>query len=192
MRNDENVMITDEELVKKYKAGDESAFETLYYRYVKLVNSFSRSLFLTGGDEDDLKQEGMLGLVYAINTYDDSKGTFMTFAYLCIKSRMINAVKGDVADKHKPLNLAVSISDLDIEGDFISMITPESVVIRKESVKELMEKVKSNLSEFEIEVFCKYLEGLNYKEIAEKLQVSAKSCDNALQRIKEKCKKIRS
>lgn len=192
MLNDKNEIISDEDLVKKYKSGDESAFETLYYRYIRLVNSCSRSFFLKGGDEEDLKQEGMLGLVYAINTYEDSKGTFSTFAYMCIKSRIINAVKGGDADKHKPLNLAVSISDVDAEDDFISMVTPESIVIRRESLKELMEKVKDNLSDFEIEVFCKYLEGLNYREIAEKLNASAKSCDNALQRIKEKCKKIRS
>ncbi len=183
---------TDEELVERYKKGEAEAFEELYLRYNKLINAFARSYFLVGGDEDDIKQEAMLGLVGAIMTFDESKGKFGTFAYMCIKSRVLNAVNAALGEKHKSLNDAVPISNLEFEAVEPNLL-PENEVIISENMRELVDNIKSVLSDFEIAVFEKYfLQGQNYREIASSLNVSNKKVDNAIQRVKVKTRKLGS
>ena len=49
-----------------------------------------------------------------------------------------------------------------------------------------LEKAKEDLSPFELKVLHLFLEGYSYIEISEKLSKPAKTCDNALQRIRKK------
>ena len=65
----QNNTITDEELCKKVSFGDRFAEELLVMRYNRLVRVCSRPFFLTGGDSEDLIQEGMLGLLSAVRLY---------------------------------------------------------------------------------------------------------------------------
>ena len=76
---------TDEELVFLYQKGETEVFNEIYDRYKNLVKFYSRNLFLLGAESDDLVQEGMLGLIKAVNSYNSDKSSFKTFATLCIK-----------------------------------------------------------------------------------------------------------
>ena len=58
--------MTDEELVGMAQEGQESAVNELLKKYKSLVNQIARSYFLTGGDMEDIVQEGMIGLYKAI------------------------------------------------------------------------------------------------------------------------------
>ena len=181
--------LTDEQLVALYKKGEILCFEEIYKRYVKLINAFSRSYYLIGGDEDDVRQEASLGLMQAILDYEDGKNKFSTFAYLCMKRRVLNAIKQANATKNIPLNQGVPLLICDTQNIFVNM--PEEEVMDKENVEELIEQIKNNLSKFEYKVFIKFfLEGLNYKAIALELKVESKKIDNAIQRIKTKLKKF--
>lgn len=181
--------LTDEQLVKAFTAGDEQSFEVLCHRYDRLIKSLSRTFVLLNGSEEDLWQEGFLGLLSACRAYDSSKtnaSSFTTYAYSCIKNKMLMAVKSQTTDKQKALSNYVPIDDnFQLSGVFLS---PEEAVIDNEYIAELKSKILSKLSSFEKKVFELYLEGYNYLEIAEKLDKSAKSIDNALHRIKEKSK----
>ena len=181
--------MTDEELVKLYKDGDEAAFEQLCERFKKLIVSFSRYYGFLCGDTEDLIQEGFLGLMNAARRYDGTKenaSSFGTFAYLCIRSKMRNAAVGGINNAQLAKN-ELSIEGIDIEDETVS---PEEKLIEDETLKEKKEKILSRLSEFEKNVFELFLRGDNYVEIAEKLSVSPKSVDNALYRIKEKSRNI--
>lgn len=182
---------TDEMLVEKYLNGDLSAFEQIYLRYIKMINSFTRSYFICGGDEDDLRQEGTLGLLRAIKTFDRLKGTFGTYAYTCIKSNVINAVVSAEADKHKPLNNSVPILERELSPSVSFPPPPEESLINHESLDELIKAIGNLLSSKEQKVFNLYIKGWNYREIAKKLDQDPKSIDNALWRIKAKIKKYR-
>lgn len=52
----------DEEYVLKARNGDEGACESLLNKYKPMVRSISRAYFLLGGDQEDVVQEGMIGL----------------------------------------------------------------------------------------------------------------------------------
>lgn len=181
--------IADEELVQLYKSGTADAFNELYKRYKYVIVAASRYFYLSGGDKDDVLQEGLIGLFKAVDGYN-GKSSFKSYAYLCIKHTVLSAVKTASSNKNKPLRDYVSIygtsSDLNrlLGGD------PEEKVIDDENSSEFMDKLVGKLSKFEREVLDLYLDGLNYSEISTAVGKSEKSIDNALQRIRKKIFKI--
>ena len=151
-------------------------------------------MFLAGGDSEDLIQEGTFGLLSAIRNYDASEGTaFRTYAEHCIRMRLLSAIKSASRLKHIPLNDGISLEQLsDDSGADLSAFpvgflrNPEELVLARESKEELDAAFSRCLSRFEIKVLDLYLEGLSYREIAQRLSRDAKSVDNAVQRIRRK------
>lgn len=175
---------SDEELVKAYLSGDESAFNELYSRYKNLVKFYCRNLFLLGAESEDLIQEGMFGLIKAVSGYKEDAGTFKNYASVCIKTSVLNAVKKFACKKNGPLNESSDMGVLDTLGFFYN--TPEEVIVDKERNDELKFKIYSVLTKNEILVLSLYLSGLTYAEIAEKLGKTEKSVDGALFRARKK------
>jgi len=188
--------LEENQLLKLAKDKDEKAVEELLKRYKFVPSSIARSYFLIGGAEEDLLQEGMIGLYRAINTYDDEKGSFKTFVYACVKNSILSTVKKSNSKKNKPLNEYVSLSGY-VDGDsdknsFIqdSQYGPEDMLLYKEAESELENKIISELSEAEYQIFKLYLAGLTYSQISQKLNKTIKSIDNSLQKLKKKIIKI--
>lgn len=181
--------LTDEKLVELYKNGDCSAFEELYVRYKYVITAASRSFYLSGGDKDDLCQEGFLGLLKAADTYNGNS-SFKSYAYLCIRSKILTAIERASSKKNKPLCGYVSIYGQSTELNRLFGGDPEEKIINDESASEFMDKVYKKLSKFEIIVLNYYLDGLTYTEISLKLGKDPKCIDNALQRIKKKISQI--
>ena len=76
---------TDEELVMMAQEGDKGALEAVILRYMNLVYAKSRAFFLMGADEDDIIQEGLIGLYNAVKKFDGDKFPFFkVFAGICI------------------------------------------------------------------------------------------------------------
>ena len=178
---------TDEELVQLYKKGDANAFNELYLRYMQTVKYFARNLFLLGAGYEDLLQEGMFGLIKAVNSYKEGESSFRTFATLCIKTSLYTAVKKYSSTSFFPLNNSDSYDILDKLD--ISDKTPEEETIKKERENELIKLISDNLSKTELEILNLYLEGLSYEEISKKANKNLKSIDNALQRARKKIMK---
>ena len=189
--NDRYAKMSDEELVMTYRNGDSPAADVLVEKYKNLVRMKARAYFLVGADNDDLIQEGMMGLMSAIEQYDPGKGaSFKTYAELCIRRRLYSAVKSASRYKHTPLNDYVSFesSYLD-ESQSLQQYylrDPEDLVIAREQADEITEGLENSLSNFEAKVLQSYLEGLSYEEIGKKVNKSVKSVDNAVQRIRKK------
>ena len=78
--------LPDEEICLLAGAGNAAAEEELVRRYGRLVRACARPLFLAGGDSEDLFQEGMLGLLTAIRSFEGGRdASFRTFAEICIR-----------------------------------------------------------------------------------------------------------
>lgn len=179
---------SDEELIKLCKNGNQDAYSTLVGRYVFAVRSRASIYVNSGIDFEDLVQEGFIGLINAVDAYDNDFGTlFSTFAFLCIDRKILDAVKKSLSKKQIPNHALVFLEEgFDIEGS--KNENPESVVISKENLLVLKDKIKKNLSKMEQEVLEHYLSGEAYIQIAKKLSCSQKSVDNAMQRIRKKLK----
>ncbi len=183
--------LSDEELVSLVRENNQEAIGVLIERYKYMVRAFSRSFYLSGGDNEDLIQEGMIGLVKAINSYN-GKASFKSYAYICVKSSILTAVKNYSCLKHSPLNNYISLSgtdgsDADKNEIMIASCTdPETLFIDGEAASEFKKKLKDILSSYEYRILTIYLQGYSYEEIAFKLKKNVKSIDNALQRIRRK------
>ena len=194
-------LLSDEELISRLREGHEDIRDYLMEKHKNLVRKKARALYLIGGDNDDLIQEGMIGLYKAIRDFDPERGaSFHTFADLCISRQLYTAVQASQRQKHQPLNSYVSLSDSDNEEQTSSRASyaandvrnrnPEELFIAREILEDMEDLIEKKLSRFEREVLRYYLSGMNYSQIADTLGKSSKATDNALQRIKKKIKQI--
>lgn len=185
-----------EELIEKAQNGDENAIEKLLSSFKPLVNKIARSYFLTGGDIEDLVQEGMIGLYKAIKTFKKGKtASFMTYAGTCIKNQIQTAVRIASSEKNMVLSTALPIErndSFDDEEEEIEIVLPSPLpkpdekVENKENFETITKQIVKSLSQLELKILISYLKGYNYSEIAQQNNISKKSVDNALSRIKTK------
>jgi RNA polymerase sigma factor, sigma-70 family len=150
-----------------------------------------------GGDNEDLIQEGMMGLLKAIwNFRPDREVQFSTFANLCIERQIQTAISSANRQKHLPLNNSVSIyaavSEEEPQHRILDRLAAKKSVepgvelIKAEELEQLIIDVKRELSAFEKKVLAYFIQGASYYEISRMLDCSNKSVDNALQRIRKK------
>lgn len=195
-----NNLAVDEDIIRDAKCGDEEALEFLINKYKGFVRAKARTYFLIGADREDIIQEGMIGLYKAIRDFrGDRLSSFRAFAELCITRQIITAIKTATRQKHIPLNSYVSLNKpiFDDESDCTlldvisedSLNDPEELIISREELAVIEEKMEEILSNLEWEVLSKYLQGRSYQEIAADLDRHVKSIDNALQRVKRKLEK---
>lgn len=186
--------LTDEELIRKYRDGDQAILNFICEKYKPLVLKNSKKYFLVGGENEDLIQEGMIGLFSAIGDYNISSDvTFFHFAQMCIDRQMIKAIEASNRKKHSPLNAYVSLYDEDgaeREEPAFTTDDPAEIVIEAEENLDLIDRLKKALSPMEKQVFELYMQDYDYREIAVKLGKTEKSVDNTLTRIKSKAKEL--
>ena len=180
---------SDEELIFRLRQGETDISDYLMEKYKEFVRKKARTMFLIGGETDDLIQEGMIGLFKAIQNYQPDRDTsFRTFTNLCIDRQLCSAVQYSNRQKHLPLNSYVSLSDENesehLEGSWSE--DPETIMIDQESVRNLELEIAKALSPMENKVLNYYLRGYGYVKIAEIMGKTPKSIDNALQRIRGK------
>ena len=188
--------LEDEQVVRRARAGSAQAVEFLLRKYRGFVEVKAKSYFLTGAEQEDVVQEGMIGLYKAIRDYrDERKAHFRSFAELCVTRQIISAVKSATRQKHAPLSDYMSLQrgfgDGD-EGCLADVLAdergadPEQILIEREMAGCLSGEALEDLSEFEYEVLQGYLDGRSYEAMAGGFGRPAKAVDNALQRAKRK------
>lgn len=194
--------LEEEFIVEQARKGDPKAQELLIKKYKNFVRSKARSYFLIGADREDIVQEGMIGLFKAMRDYQpDRVSSFKSFAELCIKRQIITAIKTATRQKHIPLNSYVSLNKpfydddsdrtlYDVMSSNSKELNPEHLVIRREELSQIEEKMGEVLSDLEWKVLNAYLEGKSYQEISIEMNKHVKSVDNALQRVKKKLEKF--
>ena len=189
-----NEELINDEVIKLAQNGDQEALDLILKEYKKLIYLNIRNYFLVGADQDDLLQEGTIGLLKAIKNYSEGKASFKTFATLCIRRQILTAVRSSTAQKNSALNEA-SGNNLETEDghedypkELYSNVryNPEAIFLSKEKIMEFQDFVEHNFSPFERQVFNYTIKGFSYKEIAAELEKTPKVIDNSFQRIKRK------
>ena len=186
--------LKDEELAALAKYADNYAQELLLARYKNFVKKIVHPYFIIGADREDLIQEGMIGLYKAIGDYSKDKETsFASFANTCIKNQILSAIRNASRKKHSPLNTYISMDSED-NSDILFKTDhshdPEKILIFRESKKSIENLVTTSLTRLETDILIHFLKGLSYAEIAEKLNKTPKSVDNALSRLRRKISKL--
>lgn len=175
---------SDEALIRRFFAGDDSALACILARYKPLLKSSVYKVYTDQLDYEDLYQEATLGLVKAIKHYNDTKGAFAAFAKLCVESELLSYIRSIRKKSTIPANRLVEFKD-----EFHTPLSdPQDIYIEREEVDHIKVKIKNNLSDFECRIIHCYIMGKSYEEIATELNVSVKSVDNAMQRVRRKLK----
>ena len=190
--------MTDEEVaLTVQQVHDEEGTTYLMRKYGNLVRAKARSYFLIGADNDDIIQEGMIGLYKAIRDFKaDRNVSFRAFAEICITRQIITAIKAATRQKQMPLNSYVSLNKpiytdesertlMDVLSS-LSVSDPEELFVTKETYSGLQGALEEILSDLEWRVLQAYLEGDSYAIMSERIGRDMKSIDNALQRVKRK------
>lgn len=192
--------LSDEQVVELAKSGDEDAYKHLMARYRNYVYVKAKTYYLKGAEQDDLVQEGMIGLYKAVRDYNPERSAFRAFAKVCVLRQILTAVKNSTRNKHVPLNTYVSLNVnandnpedeywLDI-ADEKNSCNPEAMLIDQENLSGIEYRINQILSKMELEVLAYYIDGFSYREIAQKTGRDAKAVDNAIQRIRKKIEKV--
>ena len=173
-----------DEIIKLAKEGNQSAIEQLVSSYKGLIRSLANRFYLVGGDKDDLLQEGMLGLFYAITYYEEDKGSFPSFVQLCVLRQILDAVKHDNGVGQMPLSNYVELSVATKLLDEAS--GPLDSLLKKEYAEKVTRVIDEKLTPFEKQVLLYFADGYSYDDIAARTNKSYKAVDGALQRARRK------
>ncbi|MCS7243789.1 MAG: sigma-70 family RNA polymerase sigma factor [Candidatus Calescibacterium sp.] len=206
--NNELGKLTDEELVELSKAGNKEAIKVLIQRYSKFLFSKVIPFYIPGGEREDIIQEAYIGFLKAVEDFDKTKGSFFNFVNLCVQRQITTAIKSSNRNKARilrnPISLESNLFDEDsgekslydyispsriIQGSYQETSIEDTIIdfIEKNRIKE---SLLSNLTHREKEILKLRAQGLTYSEIGKKINVSPKSVDNAIQRIKKKIKNL--
>ena len=173
--------LSDDEIVSQIKKGDYELLQVIIDRYYPTMLKFVKKYCPSDYSEDAL-QEATLALYTAVKDFDPSKSGFSTFAALCIKRSVISVLKSRQRKKIIPDELLSSIEDMEI----IDSNSPEKIFFDREDYKILTDSIRLELSTLEYKVLELYLSGEKYCDIAKLLNISEKSVENSLTRIRRK------
>lgn len=171
------------ELIDRAKQGDPAAIEQIVRNYKGLVRGFANKFYLVGGDKEDLLQEGMLGVIVAINSYDKTRGTFPAFVKLCVSRQIVDAVRRDAGTKNKPLANYIDINTLQ---NVSSNDNPLADLLDREYAEKVAECIRTGLTASEREVITLFADGYSYDDICRITNKTFKAVDGALQRGRKK------
>ena len=143
----------------KMKQGDEEARNILIERNLRLVAHISKKYSTTNIDQDDLISIGSIGLIKAINSFDDSKNIRLaTYAARCIDNEILMFIRTSKKTKAEVfLNESIGKDKDDNENTLLDVIEQEEMCIDDEidlkfKIKELYNKMKQVLKEREINI----------------------------------------
>ena len=172
------------EYIEKMKLGDEEARNILIERNLRLVAHISKKYSTTNIDQDDLISIGSIGLIKAINSFDNSKNIRLaTYAARCIDNEILMFIRTSKKTKAEVfLNESIGKDKDDNEITLLDVIEQEETSIDDEidlkfKIRELYNKMKQVLKEREIDILNLRF-GLNGKkpktqhEIASMLGIS--------------------
>ena len=185
---EKNKALSEREILSLSKKGDNEALNLVISKYRTAVEAAVSKISDSPIERDDLIQEGLIGLLAAVRSFDPSRETaFSTYCYTCINNSLQTALRKVSRKKDVPQNIVVPLEEGFINSKNTAISAEESF-LAQESVSLLTDILENELSEFENEVLRMHIIGCSYKEIADKLGKSPKAVDNALQRIRKKLK----
>lgn len=181
---------TIDEILSDAQSGDNVALGIVIQEFRELVEKIASRYKDSPMEIEDLVQEGMIGLLAAIKSYDSSKGAnFKTYSQKCIENSIQTSLRKFHRLKDIPVQNVVEYNEEEIPLSS-GYDSAEDTFIAQESVSLLTKVLQENLSDLENEVLRLHIVGCSYIEIAERLSKTPKAIDNALQRVRKKLSKV--
>ncbi len=194
--------LNDNELVYLCAENNEDAINLIVNKYknciLMILKEYLKDYNIIGVEVADLYQEGLIGLMHAIHSYNPTRDVlFYTYANACIRTSLMSAIRQTFRQKNRILNYSYSLDKIfeDSGDNFYEILKDESyepnkLLLSSEDENELINKLKSKLSKSELAIFELRLKGLSNGEIASLTDKDTKYIENSLFRIKRKYKEL--
>jgi len=167
----EKLLHTEKELVKKLREGDSFAFEVLFYKYRNKVKGFAVKLVPTQVDPEEIVQEVFVKLWLKKETVDPEK-EFQSYLFSIAKNLVLDHLKSAV-------NRKLYFVGEHFQQDLLIDDIQEGAL-----AEEKLQKLQTLISEIpkrRREIFrLSRFEGLSYKQIAERLNISENTVDSQI------------
>lgn len=198
-----NYDVSDSELLFLISENNDNAKDMLYKKYDYIIDiymkKYKKIAYVLNIDFNDFRQEALIAFTDAINSYKETDSSKLeTYISRCVQNRIRTIINRYASIKNRMVSDALSLDYVYKEHDsslkdFISdnnKFNPLNNITEKENYKILLDKIDSSLSNHEKEVYNLLINGLNYQEISNVLELSPKNIDNTIQRIRNKVKNI--
>jgi RNA polymerase sigma-70 factor (ECF subfamily) len=186
------VKLTDEELMKRFQAGDARAFRELLGRHERRIYNFFLRSFGRKEVAQDLTQDTFLRIIKGKQNYE-RRAKFTTWMWRIAHNLRVDTYRKDKFRKHDSLDQPIGLDDekstkLDMVED-AKDVGAERYVHGDRFIEEL-KLVLPELDEEQREVFLlRQMEGLSFQEIAEIQDVNINTVKSrmryALQKLRE-------
>lgn len=190
----------EKEYWKKYKNGDMKAKNIIIEHNLRLVAHIIKKYYSNSSEQDDLISIGTIGLIKAVNTFDDSKGIKLaTYASKCIENEVLMYFRS-----RKKTAQDISINepiDSDSEGNpltLMDIISIDDTIADEINDKIMAKKLYEYIEELDDErektiIVLRYgLYGtipLTQKQIAKKLDISRSYVSRIEKKVIKKLRK---
>lgn len=148
---------------------EKEEIDSLFEKNINLVYFTVNKYYSDLKDDDDLIQEGMIGLYRACKTWDPSKSTFSTYAVAVI----LNALRYELRKRNKQYNTICSIDDIIEDGDncysLHDLLFDTRNTIDSIEFKIVFQQIFNSLSKKEKTIISLLMQGDKQFEVAEKL-----------------------
>ena len=186
----------EQRLIAAAKDGDHVAEARMLDLYEPMVRRITGSLYLPGGEREDLAQEARLGILAAIRAWDPDRSVpFRCFAWLCAVREARMAVSAARAAKHQPLNRARSLQapageDGPPLADTVAATgrpdeDPVAKTLARERLRQILDGTAA-LTELERGALTLSVNDHTHPDSARVLGVGERAVNNALQRARRK------
>jgi len=181
----EKLLHTEKELVKKLKEGDSFAFEVLFYKYRNKTKGFALKIVPAQIDPEEIVQEVFVRVWLKKDAIDPEKD-FQSYLFSIAKNLVLDHLKSAVNRKLYFVGEHFH-QDLLVDDGLEASISEET--------EEKLQKLINEIPERRREIFrLSRFEGLSYKQIAERLNISENTVDsqirNALAFLRKEFRKI--
>jgi len=184
--------LSDLELVEQFKAGDEKAFEELFYRYKPLIAKIARKYYVRGYDEEDFRQIGAEAFYKAVLRFEEQgESTFYSYILSCVRNQLVShfrkqSLKTEYATDFK--KIAVIMESREMYTVEKSDVLDEEQNTTTHAYRAELSKLMSEqiFSPFELNCLEGFVNGLSYSEIARRYDSDLKGVNNALSRVRSK------
>ncbi|WP_430813955.1 RNA polymerase sigma-70 factor [Carboxylicivirga sp. RSCT41] len=164
----------EEQTIKKLKAGDDQAFELLYYKYFRRLCAFVNKYLNDYEETQEVVQE-VFYTVWMNRNQLDTKKSFSSFLFKIARNKSLNIIQHqEVEDKYKSFLKEVYTNENSLD-------TTDSLLVREINIKS--QEIIDSLPEQCRKIYLmSRQEGKKYREIADELDISIKTVETQMGR----------
>jgi len=168
------------ELIRRCEKGDRSAQFAVYKQYYKAMYNTAFRIVNDSFEAEDIMQESFLAAFTKLDSFSGSV-TFGAWLKRIVINNSLSALKKNKKFDTVPLE-KVDLKEIDEESENYSMLNP----------KDILNKVSQLKNNYKVALTLNLIEGYDYQEIAQIMDISYENSRTTISRAKNKLRKLLS